>query len=217
MQKRLVIVLGFASVVGLIVSVLVYRVVAEFRASARQQTTEEIVVAAVNMDLAETITSKHVKVLPWPRQAVPAHVARVAAHPLVAPGAERVLPVPRRTFTGEQHHADRGILAGVAKRLLQLDQRLRAEGVAHLGAIEGDARDAVRLPVGDVVVFLDGLPVGPLAHPFLSRLSSGSPAPRPLERNRIVLAEDGQILIDKSRKFQFELGQWIDPEAFLRI
>jgi cytochrome b6-f complex iron-sulfur subunit len=43
------------------------------------------------------------------------------------------------------------------------------------------------------------------------------PAPRPLERNRIVLAEDGQILIDKSRKFQFELGQWIDPDAFLRI
>jgi len=43
------------------------------------------------------------------------------------------------------------------------------------------------------------------------------PAPRPLERNRIVLAEDGQILIDKSRKFQYELGQWIDPDAFLRI
>ena len=43
------------------------------------------------------------------------------------------------------------------------------------------------------------------------------PAPRPLERNRIVLAEDGQIMIDKSRKFQFELGQWIDPEAFLQI
>lgn len=79
MQKRLVIVLGFASVVGLIVSVLVYRVVAEFRASARQQTTEEIVVAAVNMDLAETITSKHVKVLPWPRQAVPAGAVRSLA------------------------------------------------------------------------------------------------------------------------------------------
>jgi cytochrome b6-f complex iron-sulfur subunit len=43
------------------------------------------------------------------------------------------------------------------------------------------------------------------------------PAPRPLERARIVLAEDGQILVDKGRKFQFELGQWIDPEAFLRI
>ncbi len=42
------------------------------------------------------------------------------------------------------------------------------------------------------------------------------PAPRPLERARIVLADDGQILVDKSRKFQFELGQWMDPEAFLQ-
>jgi cytochrome b6-f complex iron-sulfur subunit len=43
------------------------------------------------------------------------------------------------------------------------------------------------------------------------------PAPRPLERARIVLAEDGQILVDKARKFQFELGQWTDPEAFLTL
>ena len=42
------------------------------------------------------------------------------------------------------------------------------------------------------------------------------PAPRPLERARIVLADDGQILIDKSRHYQEELGQWIDPEAFLK-
>jgi cytochrome b6-f complex iron-sulfur subunit len=42
------------------------------------------------------------------------------------------------------------------------------------------------------------------------------PAPRPLERARIVLADDGQLLIDKARKFQYELGQWTDPEAFLR-
>jgi cytochrome b6-f complex iron-sulfur subunit len=43
------------------------------------------------------------------------------------------------------------------------------------------------------------------------------PAPRPLERARIVLAEDGQLLVDKARKFQFELGQWTDPEAFLKV
>ncbi len=43
------------------------------------------------------------------------------------------------------------------------------------------------------------------------------PAPRPLERTRIVMAEDGQILIDKSRKFQSELGQWTDPESFLEV
>jgi cytochrome b6-f complex iron-sulfur subunit len=42
------------------------------------------------------------------------------------------------------------------------------------------------------------------------------PAPRPLERARIVLADDGQLLVDKARKFQYELGQWADPEAFLK-
>lgn len=42
------------------------------------------------------------------------------------------------------------------------------------------------------------------------------PAPRPLERARVVLADDGQILVDKARKFQYELGQWTDPEAFLK-
>jgi cytochrome b6-f complex iron-sulfur subunit len=50
----------------------------------------------------------------------------------------------------------------------------------------------------------------------LTGINFEGPAPRPLERARIVLAEDGQILVDKSRKFQFELGQWIDPEAFLK-
>jgi hypothetical protein len=26
---------------------------------------------------------------------------------------------------------------------------------------------------------------------------------------------DGQIVVDKSRKYQFEKGQWTDPESFL--
>jgi len=43
------------------------------------------------------------------------------------------------------------------------------------------------------------------------------PAPRPLERVRIGLAEDGQIMIDKSKKFQQEKGQWNDPESFLTL
>lgn len=43
------------------------------------------------------------------------------------------------------------------------------------------------------------------------------PAPRPLERFRIALADDGQIMVDKSRKFQQEKGEWVDPESFLKV
>ena len=43
------------------------------------------------------------------------------------------------------------------------------------------------------------------------------PAPRPLERYRIVLADDGEIIVDKTQKYQQEKGQWSDPEAFFRV
>jgi cytochrome b6-f complex iron-sulfur subunit len=43
------------------------------------------------------------------------------------------------------------------------------------------------------------------------------PAPRPLERYRILLAEDGQIIVDKSQKYQQEKGQWGNPGAFLEL
>ena len=42
------------------------------------------------------------------------------------------------------------------------------------------------------------------------------PAPRPLERFKVGLAADGQIEVDKSRKFQKELGQWSDPDSYLK-
>ena len=42
------------------------------------------------------------------------------------------------------------------------------------------------------------------------------PAPRPLERWAIGIADDGQIIVDKSKKFQKELGQWSDPESFIK-
>ena len=43
------------------------------------------------------------------------------------------------------------------------------------------------------------------------------PAPRPLERFRIALADDGQVLVDKSKKFQQEKGEWNNPESFLAL
>lgn len=51
----------------------------------------------------------------------------------------------------------------------------------------------------------------------MSGINFEGPAPRPLERYRIVLADDGQIIVDKTRKFQQEKGQWSDPEAFLTV
>jgi cytochrome b6-f complex iron-sulfur subunit len=41
------------------------------------------------------------------------------------------------------------------------------------------------------------------------------PAPRPLERYAIQLADDGQLEVDKSKLFQEELGQWNDPACFV--
>jgi cytochrome b6-f complex iron-sulfur subunit len=43
------------------------------------------------------------------------------------------------------------------------------------------------------------------------------PAPRPLERYAISLADDGQLLVDKSRTFNSELGQWNDPASFVPV
>ncbi|MBI2192990.1 MAG: ubiquinol-cytochrome c reductase iron-sulfur subunit [Planctomycetes bacterium] len=43
------------------------------------------------------------------------------------------------------------------------------------------------------------------------------PAPRPLERFRVKRAEDGQVEVDTSKKFQYELGQWNDPESYLVV
>ena len=43
------------------------------------------------------------------------------------------------------------------------------------------------------------------------------PAPRPLERFKISLADDGQILVDKTKKYQQEKGEWKDPESYLSV
>lgn len=43
------------------------------------------------------------------------------------------------------------------------------------------------------------------------------PAPRPLERYAIGIAADGQVMIDKSRTFQEEMGQWADSASFIPV
>ncbi len=43
------------------------------------------------------------------------------------------------------------------------------------------------------------------------------PAPRPLERLAIRLDEEGNLVVDKGRKFLYEKGQWEDPESFVML
>jgi len=42
------------------------------------------------------------------------------------------------------------------------------------------------------------------------------PTPRPLERVRITLGDDGQLIVDKAFRYRYELGQWDDPIAFVK-
>jgi len=50
-----------------------------------------------------------------------------------------------------------------------------------------------------------------------SGINFEGPAPRPLERFRVVLDPNGQLLIDKTKKYQYEKGEWADPESFLSV
>lgn len=43
------------------------------------------------------------------------------------------------------------------------------------------------------------------------------PAPRPLERFKISLSDDGEIIVDKTAKFQEEKGEWSDPDSYITV
>ncbi len=70
MRRRLLVIVLCASLIGLLASFLVYRVVSQVARNKSDQ-AENIVVAAANIGLAETITGQHVKLVPWPKPAVP--------------------------------------------------------------------------------------------------------------------------------------------------
>ncbi len=52
---------------------------------------------------------------------------------------------------------------------------------------------------------------------YITGVNFEGPAPRPLERFKVSLADDGQIVVDKSQKFQEELQQWTDPDSFIPV
>ena len=50
-----------------------------------------------------------------------------------------------------------------------------------------------------------------------SGINFEGPAPRPLERFAISLAPDGKILVDKTKTFKWEKGEWENEESSLKI
>src|ERR671914_2859073 len=104
------------------------------------------------------------------------HVAGVAAHALVAAGAEREWAV-----AGEDDDTDVGVLARALERVGHLDQGLGPEGVAHLGPVDGDLGDPACQFVADVlVVTAAGPPVGTGADmPLRSAHSRANDSPVP--------------------------------------
>jgi cytochrome b6-f complex iron-sulfur subunit len=52
---------------------------------------------------------------------------------------------------------------------------------------------------------------------FISGVNFEGPAPRPLERWAITVGDDGQLVVDKSRSFHSERGEWGLPDSFIKV
>ncbi len=52
---------------------------------------------------------------------------------------------------------------------------------------------------------------------YISGINFEGPAPRPLERWGVSIGDDGQIVVDMSKKFQQERGEWSNPESFIKV
>jgi cytochrome b6-f complex iron-sulfur subunit len=52
---------------------------------------------------------------------------------------------------------------------------------------------------------------------YITGINFEGPAPRPLERWAVSIGDDGQVVIDKSKKFQQERGEWNNPESFIKV
>jgi cytochrome b6-f complex iron-sulfur subunit len=52
---------------------------------------------------------------------------------------------------------------------------------------------------------------------YITGINFEGPAPRPLERWAVRIGDDGQLVVDKSRKFQQERGEWSNPESFIKV
>ena len=52
---------------------------------------------------------------------------------------------------------------------------------------------------------------------YMSGVNFEGPAPRPLERYKISLTPTGEIIVDKTKVYRQEKGQWNHPDSFIAV
>jgi cytochrome b6-f complex iron-sulfur subunit len=52
---------------------------------------------------------------------------------------------------------------------------------------------------------------------YITGINFEGPAPRPLERWGVSIGDDGQVVVDQSKKFQQERGEWDNPESYIKV
>ena len=52
---------------------------------------------------------------------------------------------------------------------------------------------------------------------YMNGINFEGPAPRPLERYKIVLNSEGKMKVDKTKIYRQEKGQWDNPQSFIKI
>jgi pilus assembly protein CpaB len=80
MGRRFFPILGLALVIGLVTGSLVYQAITQRGGvEAGLQSTYEVALAAANINLGETLTPQHVRLIAWPKDSVPAGVIKTVA------------------------------------------------------------------------------------------------------------------------------------------
>jgi cytochrome b6-f complex iron-sulfur subunit len=52
---------------------------------------------------------------------------------------------------------------------------------------------------------------------YQSGINFEGPAPRPLERFKISLNAEGKIVVDKTKIYRYEKGQWNSPDSYISV
>lgn len=52
---------------------------------------------------------------------------------------------------------------------------------------------------------------------YANGINFEGPAPRPLERYKVSLNPTGEIIVDKTKVFRYEKGEWTHPDSFVTV